>query len=190
MDALHAIRSRRSIRNYSKEPVTDAEVRAVLDAAMCAPSAFGQRSTRYVIVRDAETRARLASASKHAAPVGRAPVAIVVCGDTSAERHPGTYFVHDAIAALENLLVAANAAGLGAVWIGVHPWEDRMTVVGEAVGLPPHVIPVATIALGHPEESKPAADRYAADFVHVERWDRTREGSGQIPERVSQDLGF
>jgi len=190
MDALVAIRSRRSIRHYAENPVTDEQVRAVLDAAMCAPSAFGQRSTRYVVVRDAGTRAKLATTSKHAGPAGRAPVAIVVCGDTSAERHPGTYFVHDAVAALENLLVAANALGLGAVWIGVHPWEDRMTVVSEAVGLPPHVIPVATIALGHPAEAKPAADRYTPAFVHAERWDATRETAGHDPDRLSQDLGF
>lgn len=170
MDALEAIRTRRSIRRYSEEPVTDTELRAVLDAAMCAPSAFGQRSTRYVVVRDPATREKLASASKHAGPAGRAPVAIVVCGDTTAERYPGTYVVHDAVAALENLLTAATALGLGAVWIGVHPWQERMDIVREATGLPESVVPIATVALGHPAEQRDAPDRYEDEFVHSEQW--------------------
>jgi len=170
MDALEAIRSRRSIRRYTDDPVTDDEVHALLEAAMCAPSAFGQRSTRYVVVRDQATRELLANASKWAAPAGRAPVAIVVCGDTGAERYPGTYFVHDGVAALENLLTAANALGLGAVWIGVHPWEDRMAAVRDAVGLPEGVVPVATVALGRPAEVREAPDRFEAEFVHLERW--------------------
>jgi len=171
MDALEALTTRRSIRRYTDEPVADATVEAVLRAAMCAPSGFGQRSTRYVVVRDAATLRALSGASKHAGMVADAPVAVVVCGDTRAERHPGTYFVHDAVAALENLLVAANALGLGAVWVGVHPWTDRMDVVRAAVALPEGVEPIATVAMGHPAGPAPAAtDRFEPGFVHTDRW--------------------
>lgn len=170
MDAMDAILTRRSVRRYTDEPVSEEAVTALLAAAMSAPSGFGQRSTRYVVVRDGATRERLAAASKYAGPAGRAPVCIVVAGDTRAERYPGTYIVHDAVAAIENLLVAANGAGLGAVWIGVHPWQDRMDVVRGAVGLPEGVEPIATIALGHPEAVPATGDRYAAEFVHMERW--------------------
>jgi len=171
MDALEALTTRRSIRRYTDDPVTETSVEELLRAAMCAPSGFGQRSTRYVVVRDTATLRALSEASKHAGMVAGAPVAIVVCGDTRAERHPGTYFVHDAVAALENLLTAANALGLGAVWVGVHPWADRMDAVRAAVALPEGVEPIATVAIGHPAGAPPTTgDRFDPGFVHLDRW--------------------
>lgn len=170
MDALDALLTRRSIRRYTDAPVTDTEVEALLRAAMSAPSAFGQRSTRYVVVRDAETRRTLSQASKYAGPIANAQVAIVVCGDTTAERHPGTYFVHDGVAALENLLIAATALGLGAVWVGVHPWPDRMEAVRAALGLPEGIEPIASVAIGRPEKVPAPTDRFESAFVHAERW--------------------
>jgi len=170
VEALEALTTRRSVRRYTDEPVTDAQVEALLRAAMSAPSGYGQRSTRYVVVRDAEVRRQLSEASKHAGMIANAPVAIVVCGDTTAERIPGTYFVHDAVAALENLLTAAHGTGLGAVWVGVHPWADRTDAVRTAVGLPEGVEPIASIAIGHPAAMPEAPDRYEADFVHTDRW--------------------
>lgn len=171
MDALEALTTRRSIRRYTEEPVTDDEVTTLLAAGMSAPSGFGQRSTRYVVVRDADVRAALSRVSKYSGMIASAPVAVVVCGDTRVERQPGTYFVHDAVAALENLLVAANAMGFGAVWVGVHPWPERMEAVREAVGLPEGVEPIASVAIGRPSGAKPAAvDRFDASFVHTDRW--------------------
>jgi nitroreductase len=171
MEALEAMLTRRSIRRYSDDPVTDDEVAALLRAAMSAPSGFGQRSTRYVVVRDAGTRSRLSQISKYSSMIADAPVAIIVCGDTRAERQPGLNFVHDGIAALENLLVAVTAMGLGAVWVGVHPWPERMETVREVVGLPEGVEPIAAVPIGRPAESpEPIADRYDAASVHTERW--------------------
>ncbi len=171
MDAIDALTTRRSVRRYTDEPVSDADIETILRAAMCAPSGFGQRSTRFVVVRDAETRAALSVISKYSGMIANAPVAIVVCGDTNAERHPGTYFVHDAVAALENLLTAANALGLGAVWVGVHPWADRIDAVRAAVGLPEGVEPIASVALGHPASAAPTTpDRFDPAFVHIDRW--------------------
>jgi nitroreductase len=174
MDALDALLTRRSIRRYTDEPVTDEQVETLLRAAMAAPTAFNQRSWRFVVVRDPEVRTALSQASKYAGPLAAAPVAIVVCGDTRAEQHPGIYWVQDCTAALENLLTAANAMGLGAVWIGVHPWADRAAAVREAIGLPDGVEPLASVAVGHPAETKPPAQRYDPELVHAERWDASR----------------
>lgn len=170
MDAIEALTTRRSVRHYTTEPVTDGEIETLLRCAMSAPSGFGQRSARYVVVRDASIRRDLSDASTHAGMIADAPVAIVVCGDTTAERIPGTYFVHDAVAALESLLTAAHATGLGAVWVGVHPWADRMDAVRAAVGLPDGVEPVATVAMGHPVALPTVPDRYDPAFVHADRW--------------------
>lgn len=169
MECIDAIMSRRSIRQYSGEPVSDADLQTVLRAAMAAPSAGNQQSWRFVVARDPEVRMRLSTATPHAGMLDEAAVAIVVCGDTRDERHPG-YWVQDCSAAMQNALLAIRALGLGAVWIGVHPLEVRVRNVTEVLGLPEHIVPLGMISLGHPAEEKPPAERYNEAFVHHDRW--------------------
>jgi nitroreductase len=78
--------------------------------------------------------------------------------------------VQDATAALENLLIAANALGLGAVWVGVHPWEDRVAAVRDALSLPEDVQPLGQVGIGHPAETKPPAQRLDWGKVRFDRW--------------------
>jgi len=169
MDCLDAILSRRSIRSYTDQPVTDAQLDVVLRAAMAAPSAGNQQSWRFIVVRSAEQRAALSEATPYARMVARAPVALVVCGDTRAEKHPG-YWVQDCSAAIENALVAIHATSLGAVWIGVHPIADRVANVRRVCEIPEGIEPLSMIAIGHPAETKPPSDRFESSYVSHERW--------------------
>ena len=169
MDMLEVIHSRRSIRQYADAPVTDAQVETVLRAAMAAPSASNQQPWRFVVVRDAAIRGKLAEATPYASPVGRAPVGIVVLGDTRDNKHPG-FWVQDCAAAVENLLLATHAIGLGAVWIGVHPNEERASAVAAIVGAPDGVVPLCMIAVGVPAAAGPRVDRYRPEFVFAEGW--------------------
>jgi nitroreductase len=169
MDCLEAIMTRRSIRSYTDEPVTDAQVETILRAAMAAPSAGNRQSWRMIVIRDAEMRARLAATSQYAGMLPSAQVGIVVCGDTSAELNPGNW-ITDCSAAMENAVLAAHAMGLGAVWLGVYPREERMQAVTELLGLPEQILPLSMIALGHPADSRPEADRYNSEYVRRERW--------------------
>jgi nitroreductase len=169
MDALTAIHTRRSIRQFADAPVTDEQLETLLRAAMAAPSAGNQQSWRFVVVRDEATRMRLAEATPYASPVARAPLGIVVLGDTRGNKHPG-YWVQDCSAAVENLLLAAHAIGLGAVWIGVHPVEERENNVREIVGTPQGVVPLCLIAVGVPANPGPEVDRFKPEFVHAEGW--------------------
>jgi len=169
MDCLEAIMSRRSIRNYTDEPVTDEQLEVILRAAMAAPSAGNQQSWRFVVVRSAEQRAALAEATPYSRMIEHAPVALVVCGDTRAEKHPG-YWVQDCSAAIENALVAIHATGLGAVWIGVHPVEERVANVRRICEIPDGIQPMSMIALGHPADTKPPGERYEPAYVRQERW--------------------
>ena len=98
-----------------------------------------------------------------------APLAIVVCGDERLERYKG-FWVQDCSAATQNLLLAAHAVGLGAVWLGVYPVQQRVAKTQDLLGLPEGVIPLAIIAVGHPAERKPPADRYDASRVHRNSW--------------------
>jgi nitroreductase len=169
MEALDAIATRRSIRRYTDQPVTAEQLDTLLRAAMAAPSAGNQQPWRFIVVADPDQRRLLSRATPYSAMIADAPVALVVCGDTRNEKHPG-YWVQDCSAAVQNALLAAHAIGLGAVWIGVHPVEERERNVATICGLPDGIRAMCMIAIGHPLEAKPAVDRFDPGFVMRERW--------------------
>lgn len=176
MEALEAMRTRRSIRKFTGEPVTDAEIETVLKAAMAAPSAFNQQRWRFVVVRDPARLAELAEATPYAGSLAGAAAGIVVCGETADERTPG-YWIVECSAATENVLIAANAIGLGAVWLGVALYDDRVGNVRRILALPDHIAPLAMVALGRPAEAREPGERFDADKVHNETWHDA--GSGE-----------
>lgn len=159
--------ARRSIRAYTPEPVTDAQVETLLRAAMAAPSANNRQPWHFVVVRDAAIRATLAEAHPYARMLTQSPVCIVPCGDTTIAPD---FWVQDLCAATENILLAATGLGLGTVWCGVHPREDRTAEVRAILGIPEGIVPLCLIAVGHPGESKEARTQYEAQRIHRERW--------------------
>jgi nitroreductase len=167
--AADPVLTRRSIRRYTAEPVTDVQIRRLLDAAMAAPSAGNGQPWHFIVVTDRAMLDRIPDVHPFAAMVRQAPLAIVVCGDTGNERY-GCYWVQDCSAASENVLVEARLLGLGAVWLGVHSRPEREVAVRELFGIPAGVEPLAIIAVGHPAESKPPAERYLDERVHRDRW--------------------
>jgi len=169
MDALTAIMTRRSVRTFTDDPVTDGEIETLLRAAMAAPSASNEQPWRFVVVREPDGLQRLSRATPFAKPLRRAAAAIVVCADRSEAKYPG-FWVIDCSAAIENILLAAHAQGLGAVWIGVHPIGPFKSAVRRAVGAPRHVAPHSLIALGHPSAMPGPVDRYRPSWVHREGW--------------------
>ncbi|NTW28066.1 MAG: nitroreductase family protein [Coriobacteriia bacterium] len=171
MDALEAILTRRSIRKYTDEPVSEEAIATLLDAAMAAPSAMNERSTRIVVVRDRDRLESLSKVTPFSGMLAAAQVGFVVCGDILVDRFPGMrYWTVDGSAATENLLVAANALGLGAVWIGVYPWRTRMNAVARVIGLPRTVRPLAMVALGWPVEPPKPREPYDMSRIHHETW--------------------
>ena len=100
-----------------------------------------------------------------------ATLAIIACGDVSvALDQQLSFMLQDCSAAIENLLLAAHALGLGACWVGVHPSENAVQQVKELAGLPKSIIPVAVIALGLPGEQPGARTRFNPEYVHREKW--------------------
>ena len=169
MQCLETIATRRSIRQFTDTPVTDAEIEVLLRAAMASPSAGNQQVWRFVVVRDAEIRARLAEATPYGKPMGRASCGIVVLADVTAETFPGNWAI-DCAAATQNILLAAHATGLGACWLGVYPGDERERAVAEIVEIPDGHRPFCMIAVGRPEAPGPDVDRYSAEKVRVDRW--------------------
>ncbi len=169
MDAIQAIMTRRSIRTYTGEPVSEEEVQQLLRAAMAAPSAGNQQPWHFVVVRDQETRRRVTEVHPYSAMLPEAEVCIAVCAELALQKHEG-YWVQDCSAATQNILLAAHALGLGAVWLGVHPTDDRKSGVREILGLPDGVECLALVSVGRPAEEAGPADRYHPDRVHDETW--------------------
>ena len=169
-EALNAIMSRRSIRSYEQRAVEPEQIETLLRAAMAAPSAGNRRPWRFVVVTRREQLDALSKTSPYAGMLERAPLAIVVCGEATGEKHPG-YWVEDCSAAMENLLLAAHAIGLGGVWLGYHPDEARAAAASGLLRLPPtfHVLGIASI--GFPAEEKPPSERYDASLVRFETWE-------------------
>ena len=166
---MDPILTRRSIRKYTEEPVSEESVTRLLRAAMAAPSARNQQPWHFVVIRDRGTLEHIASTQSTATMARRAQVGIVVCGDLTLEESPG-YWVQDCAAATENLLIAATSEGLGAVWCGIYPREHRVQNFRDLLVLPDHVVPMALVLLGHPAEDPPPSDRYQPDRVRRERW--------------------
>ncbi|MCA1961449.1 MAG: nitroreductase family protein [Desulfomonile sp.] len=168
MDSIQAILTRRSIRKYTEAPVPDDLVTELLKAAMAAPTAANQ-VWHFVVVRDRGVLSQVISFHPHAHMLKQARVAIVVCGDPTIEALKGRW-VLDCAAATENILIAANALGLGACWVGIYPEEKRMEGLRKLLGIPEHVIPLCMVSLGWPAEKKAPPDRFNPERVHSEKW--------------------
>ncbi len=169
MDCLTALFSRRSIRKYDTRAVGDDLMETLLKAAMSAPSAGNEQPWHFIVIRDRSLLDAIPAIHPHSRMIGEAPVAILVLGDPTLEKYDG-YWVQDCSAAVENLLLAASGLGLGAVWLGVYPIEERIRGLRKLFGVPGHVVPFAVVPVGYPAEQKPPADRFDASRIHGDRW--------------------
>jgi nitroreductase len=169
MDAIDAIFTRRSIRRYKDDPLPDPIIYELLRAAMAAPSAGNEQPWHFIIIKDRDVLDRITQIHPYSQMLKEAPTAILVCGDLMLERHKG-FWVQDCSAATQNLLIAARAKNLGAVWLGVYPREDRVNGLGRLLDIPEGVVPFALIALGYSAEDKRPEDRFNVDRIHLERW--------------------
>ena len=169
MDAMDAILSRRSIRRYQKEAVPAELINELLKAAMSAPSARNEQPWHFVVIQDRKILNEIPGFHPYSDMLREAPLAIAVCADLSLAGDEA-YWVQDCSAATENILIAAQAKGLGAVWLGVYPRDDRVKDVQTLLALPQHVIPLSIVSIGYPAEKKPRASRYQDSRVHYNRW--------------------
>ena len=153
-----------SIRQYLDRPVEQEKIETLLRAAMAAPSATNQQPWEFYVVTDKEKKAAVASATKYATPAERAPLAFVPCIRRDCRTLPFAY--EDLSAATQNILLEADALGLGTVWCGVAPDETNIANVRAALDIPDSLIPFCIIACGYPAEQRPQEDRYDESRVH------------------------
>ena len=165
MSNIDLLFKRRSIRKYTSEPVGEKDTEQILRSAMAAPSASNKQPWEFITITERATLTRLAELHPYAKMLNEATLCIVVCGDKA-----NKYAVQDCSAATQNILLAAAGLGLGSVWLGVHPNPEREPQVAQLFDIPDSHFPLCLIAIGHPAEQKPPADRYDPAKVHNEMW--------------------
>ena len=161
------IMTRTSIRNYTDQTISADTIETLLRAGMAAPTAVNKQPWHFVAVTDKEKLTGLATANPNAGMAAKAPLAIVVCGDMKKTLEGGgrAFWIQDCSAATENILLAANALGLGAVWTGTYPSEERVAAVSEVLKLTEDIIPLCTIVIGYPAESPAPKDKWKPENV-------------------------
>jgi len=170
METLETIFKRRSIRKFTGGKISAGDLEKILRAAMAAPSAGNGQPWHFIVIDDQTILDKIAEASPYAGMAKYAGQAVIVCGDTSHEKF-GCYWVQDCSAAIQNLLLAVTDLGLGAVWTGIYPREDRLVAYHQLIlGLPENIIPLATIPIGVPAEDPAPQDRYRPDRIHRNQW--------------------
>ncbi len=170
MDAINNIMTRRSIRVFNEEQVPESKIEIILKAAMQAPTAKNVQPWHFVIIKDRETLSKIASFHPTAPMAANAPLAITICGDTTSKIAPDCW-VLDCAAASENLLLAAHAIGLGAVWTANYPIKDIQIFMKKLLNLPENIEAHSTIILGYPGHPyNPPKERYNYERIHQEKW--------------------
>ena len=170
--AIKNIMTRTSVRKYTNEAVSKANIETMLRAGMAAPTAVNKQPWHFVVVTDREQLNALAAANRGTGMAAKAPLAIVVCGDMQ-KTLSGVgqdFWVQACSAATENILLAANALGLGAVWTGLYPNEDRAKAVRDVVKAPEHIVPLCVIVIGHSADNPTPKDKWKPENVSYNKF--------------------
>ena len=180
--ALDVIMTRTSIRSFTGEAVTSEQLETILKAGMAAPSAMNAQPWRFVVLTDKDRIQEVYGAERRSEMFTSAGAVIVVCGQTTRMGRPHgqpdapetelpmIFWYEDCSAATENILLAAHALGLGAVWISGYPNENRTAPIAEALGLPANIKILCSIPVGVPAENPEPKDKWVPENIHWEKW--------------------
>ncbi len=169
MDAMKAIFTRRSIREYTDKEISDDIIKQIIKAGFSAPSAANQQPWQFIIIDDKDILNKIPGFHQRAKFVTKAKKAILICADKKLEKFEN-YWPVDCSAATENMLLAARALGLGGCWIGIYPQENRMQELKNIFNLPKSVIPFSIVSLGFTNEEQKEVDRFKEDRIHYNKW--------------------
>lgn len=168
MDALNAIFTRRSVRKYTDEKLTDEQKKILIKAGLYAPSARNNQPWRFIAIDDRNVLDEINNAHPYAKMILEAPFAIAVCGDSNI--NPEQWHI-DCSAATQNIMIAAKALGLDSVWLGVYPNADRVESIQNVLRTPKHIIPLSIIVIGYSNEVKENPERWDENKIRYNRWE-------------------
>ncbi|MFO7445399.1 MAG: nitroreductase family protein [Ignavibacteriaceae bacterium] len=169
METFNALLTRRSIRKYDGEKISEEKIDDILKAAMYAPSGFNLQPWEFLVIDEKKVIDGIREVIPYAEMLRLASHAIVVCGDNEKEKNI-EFLIQDCSAAIQNLLLASHDAGLGACWIAVCGMPDITEGLKNHFKLPGNIIPIAVISLGYADESPAAEDRFIKEKIHFNKW--------------------
>lgn len=166
-ETLETIHNRKSVRHFTDQPVSKDQIEVLLRAGMAAPTAVNRQPWAFYVVTQRETLDLLAEQLPYAKMLSQAQAAIVVCGDMekAGNLKEEGYWVQDCSAATENILLAAESMGLGAVWTASYPYNDRMEVVINTLNLPEKDVPLNVIPIGYPTGEDVPKDKWKPENI-------------------------
>lgn len=169
---LDAIQTRVSVRQFTGEKISAEQIETLLRCAMSAPSAINKQPWAFVVVTDDALLKKMGEAFPYSRCGNGAACAFVMCGDLNKaiEGEGQGFWINDVSAATENLLLAAHAMGLGAVWTGVYPSQERTPQVQAMLGLPEQVLPMCIVPVGVPAEQPAVKQKFKEENIHYNRW--------------------
>lgn len=169
--AIENIMTRTSIRKYKDQPIEQEKIDIMLKAAMAAPTAVNMQPWHFIVIDDKKTIDLLSGQQPT-----NAPLLIAVCGDTNKTTMPDgkgklpDFWIQDVSAATENLLLAAHALGLGAVWTGVYPVMERTAEIANVLNCPNNIVPVAVVRIGYPDESPQPKNKFNEENISYNKF--------------------
>ena len=169
MKTLEAIFTRRSVRDFRPAPIVEEDLKDLLKAGMQAPSAKNEQPWHFIVIDDPDLLHAIPEFHPYAEMLNEAPLAILVCSDRKLEKKRASW-LQDCSAASQNILLAAHAKGLGAVWLGIFPDADRVKGMQALLSIPEDIRPVSLVAVGHPRSVPAPENRYKGDRVHRNKW--------------------
>lgn len=168
---LENIHNRKSVRQFTSEPVSEEHIQTLLKAAMAAPTAVNFQPWRFVVVTERAELDAIADILPYAQMLRQAPLAIIVCGQTTwMEGADNPYWQQDCAAATQTMLLAAEALGLGAVWTGIYPNPDLYPKIHDFLGLPDNVQALCCVPIGHPAGETKPRDKWKPENIHYGKW--------------------
>ncbi|WP_185966852.1 MULTISPECIES: nitroreductase family protein [Clostridium] len=169
LDVISAISTRKSIRKYTEQTITDKELNTILNAGFCAPSAKNKRPWNFIVVKNKDQLMELSKININGKMLQNANCCIIVCGDKILQ---GTkeLLIADCSASTQNMLLASHGLGIGAVWCGVIQNSDWRKQIVKQFKLPESIIPISVISLGYPKEIRKSESRFDLSKIHNEIW--------------------
>jgi nitroreductase len=169
---LENILSRKSVRHFLSRPVSKDQLEILMKTGMAAPTANNRQPWAFAAITERETLDFLARSLPYARMLAQAGAAIVVCGDMdrASANSKKELWIQDCSAATENILLAAEGMGLGAVWTALYPYEERYSLVQKTLAIPDHILPLCIIPVGYPEGTDKPKDKFSPGNIHWERW--------------------
>jgi nitroreductase len=169
MEVQEALLNRRSIRKYTDQKISKAEMDKILKAAMYSPSAMNLQAWQFIVIDNKDVLKETIRSIPYAEMLRQSAAAIIVCGDSLVEKNE-SWLLQNCSAAIQNILLSAQGLGIGSCWIAIHGMNDVYQNIKAQFKLPENIVPVSLISLGYPDENVKAEERFRHDKIHYNKW--------------------